>query len=88
MNFSRGDCSNDMVVSALTRNDQRIIASGFRVPPLGEPQPVPAARDRFPNNFEALATQPNFLLQLASPLCPAVRHQRRRQDVGGGLIRR
>ncbi|WP_200797525.1 class I SAM-dependent methyltransferase [Streptoalloteichus hindustanus] len=36
-------------------------AAGFRVSVIGEPQPVPAARELFPDEFPLLATAPSFL---------------------------
>ncbi|WP_422747025.1 class I SAM-dependent methyltransferase [Mycobacterium sp. WMMD1722] len=36
-------------------------AAGFALSRISEPQPDPAARELFPEDFEALATQPNFL---------------------------
>jgi hypothetical protein len=33
----------------------------FRISAISEPQPVPAARDLFPDQFPALANNPNFL---------------------------
>jgi SAM-dependent methyltransferase len=36
-------------------------AAGFRIAVLSEPQPLPEARDLFPEDFEILATAPNFL---------------------------
>ncbi|MGN2639222.1 class I SAM-dependent methyltransferase [Nocardia takedensis] len=36
-------------------------AAGFRVSVLSEPQPLPAARDLFPDEYRALATSPAFL---------------------------
>lgn len=35
--------------------------AGFRLSVMSEPQPDPAARELFPDDFEALSTQPNFL---------------------------
>lgn len=36
-------------------------AAGFRLSAVNEPQPDPAVRDRFPDDFERLATTPGFL---------------------------
>jgi SAM-dependent methyltransferase len=36
-------------------------AAGFRISVVSEPQPVPAARELFPDAFPALTTNPNFL---------------------------
>lgn len=36
-------------------------AAGFRISVLSEPQPVPAARELFPDDFPMLATSPSFL---------------------------
>ncbi len=36
-------------------------AAGFRVSVISEPQPVPAARDLFPEAYQVLTTGPNFL---------------------------
>jgi SAM-dependent methyltransferase len=36
-------------------------AAGFRISVVSEPQPVPAARERFPDEFQALSTSPSFL---------------------------
>jgi SAM-dependent methyltransferase len=36
-------------------------AAGFRISVISEPQPVPAARDLFPDDFGKLTTSPNFL---------------------------
>lgn len=36
-------------------------AAGFRIGAISEPQPVPAARDLFPDDFRALSTSPSFL---------------------------
>nr|WP_066945095.1 class I SAM-dependent methyltransferase [Microtetraspora fusca] len=36
-------------------------AAGFRLAVISEPQPVPAARELFPDEFRALATSPSFL---------------------------
>jgi SAM-dependent methyltransferase len=36
-------------------------AAGFRISVVSEPQPVPAARELFPDQFPALTTNPNFL---------------------------
>ncbi|WP_181772776.1 class I SAM-dependent methyltransferase [Amycolatopsis pittospori] len=36
-------------------------AAGFRISAIGEPQPVPAARELFPEDFPLLATAPSFL---------------------------
>lgn len=38
--------------------------AGFRISVLSEPQPVPAARELFPDQFPALTTNPNFLFFL------------------------
>ena len=35
--------------------------AGFRVAVISEPQPVPAARELFPDEFRSLATNPSFL---------------------------
>lgn len=35
--------------------------AGFRVTSIGEPQPHPAAKELFPDDVEALCTQPSFL---------------------------
>ena len=35
--------------------------AGFRISVVSEPQPVPAARELFPDQFPALTTNPNFL---------------------------
>jgi SAM-dependent methyltransferase len=35
--------------------------AGFRISVVSEPQPVPAARELFPDQFPALTTSPNFL---------------------------
>jgi SAM-dependent methyltransferase len=39
-------------------------AAGFRLAVISEPQPVPAARELFPDEFGALATSPSFLFFL------------------------
>ena len=36
-------------------------AAGFRISAISEPQPVPAARELFPDEFRALSTSPSFL---------------------------
>ena len=36
-------------------------AAGFRISVISEPQPVPAARELFPDEFRLLATSPSFL---------------------------
>jgi len=36
-------------------------AAGFRISVISEPQPVPAARDLFPDEFRKLTTSPSFL---------------------------
>jgi RimJ/RimL family protein N-acetyltransferase/ubiquinone/menaquinone biosynthesis C-methylase UbiE len=36
-------------------------SAGFHLSLITEPRPDPAAKDLFPNDFEALSTQPNFL---------------------------
>jgi SAM-dependent methyltransferase len=36
-------------------------AAGFRISVISEPQPVPAARELFPEDFRMLATNPSFL---------------------------
>jgi hypothetical protein len=36
-------------------------AAGFRIAAIAEPKPLPEARDLFPDDFEILATAPNFL---------------------------
>jgi ubiquinone/menaquinone biosynthesis C-methylase UbiE len=36
-------------------------AAGFRISVISEPQPVPAARELFPEDFQMLATNPSFL---------------------------
>jgi hypothetical protein len=36
-------------------------AAGFRICTISEPQPVPTARDLFPEEFRALTTSPSFL---------------------------
>ncbi len=36
-------------------------AAGFRLSAISEPQPVPGAREEFPDEFEALTTSPSFL---------------------------
>ncbi|MDX3074052.1 class I SAM-dependent methyltransferase [Streptomyces sp. MI02-7b] len=36
-------------------------AAGFRISVISEPQPVPAARERFPDEFRALSQSPSFL---------------------------
>ena len=36
-------------------------AAGFRISVISEPQPVPAARDLFPEEFGRLSASPNFL---------------------------
>ncbi len=35
--------------------------AGFRMSVISEPQPDPAARDLFPDDFHALSTKPCFL---------------------------
>jgi hypothetical protein len=35
--------------------------AGFRISVVSEPQPVPAARELFPDQFPALTANPNFL---------------------------
>ncbi|MFJ1869474.1 class I SAM-dependent methyltransferase [Streptomyces sp. NPDC088097] len=35
--------------------------AGFRISAISEPQPDPAARDLFPDDFDALSTKPGFL---------------------------
>jgi len=37
------------------------IGAGFRISVVSEPQPVPAARELFPDQFPVLTTNPNFL---------------------------
>ncbi|MFF9244003.1 class I SAM-dependent methyltransferase [Streptomyces sp. NPDC014776] len=39
--------------------------AGFRISTVSEPQPDPAARDRFPDAFHALSTRPTFLFFVA-----------------------
>lgn len=49
-------------------------AAGFCLSLISEPQPDPAARQVFPHDdFQAMATQPNFLFFVveAVPLAPA-----------------
>ncbi|WP_019814204.1 class I SAM-dependent methyltransferase [Saccharomonospora saliphila] len=41
-------------------------AAGFRITTLNEPQPVPAARELFPDEYPFLATSPSFLLFVLS----------------------
>ena len=36
-------------------------AAGFQISVISEPQPVPAARELFPDDFHLLATAPSFL---------------------------
>ncbi len=36
-------------------------AAGFRISVISEPQPMPAARELFPDEFRLLATSPSFL---------------------------
>jgi sugar phosphate isomerase/epimerase len=36
-------------------------AAGFRISAISEPQPAPAGRDLFPDEFRKLMTNPNFL---------------------------
>ncbi|WP_329520777.1 hypothetical protein [Spirillospora sp. NBC_01491] len=36
-------------------------AAGFRLAAISEPQPDPAAREAFPDGFQDLSTNPNFL---------------------------
>jgi hypothetical protein len=36
-------------------------AAGFQVSVISEPQPVPAARELFPDEFRMLSTNPSFL---------------------------
>ncbi|GAA3935631.1 hypothetical protein GCM10023085_16330 [Actinomadura viridis] len=36
-------------------------AAGFRLAAISEPQPDPAARELFPDGFQDLSTNPNFL---------------------------
>lgn len=38
------------------------IAAGFRLAAISEPQPDPAAQEAFPDGFQDLSTNPNFLL--------------------------
>ncbi|WP_408640973.1 hypothetical protein [Streptacidiphilus rugosus] len=36
-------------------------AAGFHISVISEPQPAPAARDLFPDEFRALSDNPSFL---------------------------
>jgi hypothetical protein len=38
-----------------------LTAGGFQLDVLSEPQPVPAAKDRFPDDWRVLTTEPRFL---------------------------
>jgi hypothetical protein len=38
--------------------------AGFRISVVSEPQPAPAARELFPDQFPVLTTNPNFLFFL------------------------
>ena len=40
------------------------VGAGFRIAVISEPQPVPEARELFPEQFTALSTAPNFLFFL------------------------
>jgi SAM-dependent methyltransferase len=40
---------------------EAFIAAGFRISVVSEPQPVPAARDLFPDEFRSLSKAPSFL---------------------------
>lgn len=42
-------------------------AAGFRISVISEPQPVPAARELFPEEYRALTTGPSFLFFVLQP---------------------
>ena len=46
-------------------------SAGFRLSLISEPQPDPAARELFPDDFEALSTQPNFLFFVVEAAPPS-----------------
>ncbi|MFJ8162150.1 methyltransferase domain-containing protein [Streptomyces sp. NPDC096136] len=54
---------------------QAFTAAGFRLAVIGEPQPDPAARDLFPEEFQALSAAPCFLF-LVLELPPQARDHR------------
>jgi SAM-dependent methyltransferase len=45
-------------------------SAGFRLSLISEPHPDPAARELFPDDFEALSTQPNFLFFVIEAVPP------------------
>jgi len=45
--------------------------AGFCISLISEPQPDPAARELFPDEFEAMATQPNFLFFVVKAVPPS-----------------
>ncbi len=47
-------------------------SAGFRLSRISEPQPDPAARELFPNDFEALSTQPNVLFFVVEAVPPSL----------------
>jgi SAM-dependent methyltransferase len=53
-------------------------SAGFRLSMISEPQPDPAARELFPEDFEAQSTQPGFLFFVveAVPPPPIEMHRR------------
>jgi hypothetical protein len=46
-------------------------AAGFRLTAISEPRPDPAARETFPEGFQYLSTNPNFLLFVVEIPLPA-----------------
>ncbi|MBQ0988411.1 class I SAM-dependent methyltransferase [Streptomyces sp. F63] len=46
--------------------------AGFRLSAISEPQPDPAARDLFPDDFHGLATEPTFLFFVVEVPQPAI----------------
>ncbi|MFD0352364.1 class I SAM-dependent DNA methyltransferase [Streptomyces sp. NPDC127110] len=55
----------------LTSMTDAFTTAGFRLTTVSEPQPDPAARERFPDDFQALSTRPCFLFFVLE--VPAVR---------------
>ena len=62
MELRRADCSGPYAGADLsTRLPTRSPSQDSRIDVIAEPKPLPEARDLFPEDYEILATAPNFL---------------------------
>jgi hypothetical protein len=52
---------DEVLAQAAARDDRCLTTAGFRLSVISEPQPDPAARELFPDDFHDLSTKTCFL---------------------------